>query len=208
MSCGWCELPLSELNSKRTQDLAIHGGSPTAKMDIKKDDLRTNRSFFNAVKKNLGGGVAKKLTVLIKPISSLATEIKVHMEMMPSTCLVHQTLLTFVSGFMNYKAEKLLNESKASGFRKPSGDVVISSFPKIYDCPDIVEELAVIWYEDALSKISSDMMNINFIKTRTKEFISRLYPILYSEEFKNLDQGTTKSAAGHGKLLDARKGLI
>ena len=205
MSCGWCELPVSELGNKRTHDLAINGGSPTAKVDIKKDDLRTNRTFFNNIKKGISGGVAKRLTVSVKPLTSLPSEVKLHLELMPSTCLVHHTLLTFVSGFMNYKAEKLLKETKASGFRKPSGDVVISCFPKIYDCPDIVEELGVIWYEDALPKISSDMMNINFIKSRTREFISRIYPVLYSEEFKNLDQGSTKSAAGLGKLLDARK---
>jgi len=107
---------------------------------------------------------------------------------MPSTCLVHGKLLTFVSGFMNYKSEKLLNETKsAGGIRKPSGDVVMSCFPKIYDCPDIVEELATCWTEDALNKISSDMLNIKFIKSKMQEYVCRLYPVLYCEEFKDLD---------------------
>lgn len=122
--------------------------------------------------------------------------------MMPSTCLVHLPLLTFVSGFMNYKGEKLLRESHAGGFRKPAGDVVISCFPKIYDNPDIVEELSQIWVEDVQAKVASDQLNIDFIKSKTKDFISRLYPVLYSEAFKAIEHsGTTKSAAGIGNTL-------
>jgi len=54
----------------------------------------------------------------------------------------------FMSGFMNYKAHRLLAEATKQGFYKPAGDNVIASLPKIYDCPEIVEELSVIWMED------------------------------------------------------------
>ena len=142
-------------------------------------------------------------------MASLSNEVKLHLEMMPSTCLVHLPLLTFVSGFMNYKGEKLLKESHAGGFRKPAGDVIISCFPKIYDNPDIVEELTQIWVEDVQSKMASDLLNIEVIKSKTKDFISRLYPVLYSEEFKAIDiNGTTRSAAGLGQTLGKRKQLI
>ena len=76
----------------------------------------------------------------MKPSSGMGADVRDYLELMPSTCLVHQALLTFVVGFMNYKGEKLLRES-GGGFRKPAGDAVISCFPKIYDNPDIVEEL-------------------------------------------------------------------
>lgn len=50
---------------------------------------------------------------------------------------------------------------------------------------------------------------MDYIVTKTKEFISRLYPVLYSEEFKDIEHaGTTRSAAGEPELLVKRKALI
>ena len=51
---------------------------------------------------------------------------------------------------MNYKADKLLKELTSGKFTKPSGDVVMSSFSKVYDNPDIIEELVLAWDEIAL----------------------------------------------------------
>lgn len=68
----------------------------------------------------------------------MPNDIKYHMMMMPSTCLVHRSLLHFASAFMNYKARKLLSEQEGGVFKKPSGDAVISCFPTVIDCPDIV----------------------------------------------------------------------
>lgn len=51
-------------------------------------------------------------------------------------------------GFMNYKAFKIINELEEGRMIKPSGDVVISCFPRIYNNPDIVEEIVEIWNED------------------------------------------------------------
>ena len=100
---------------------------------------------------------------------------------------------------MNYKAEKLLKEMTAGAFRKPGGDVVISSFPKIYDNPDIVEELSKIWVEYAMPEIKkSGELNCDFIMEKTVSFCQKLYPILFSEEFMSIEHtGTTKSGAGY-----------
>jgi hypothetical protein len=97
---------------------------------------------------------------------------------------VHQSLLYFVTGFMNYKADKLLREMTAGQFRKPAGDIVISSFPKIYDNPDIVEELSKCWVELAIPDINkAGPFNCDFIMEKTVLFCQKLYPILFSEEF-------------------------
>jgi hypothetical protein len=133
------------------------------------------------------------------------------LELMPSTCLVHKSLLYFMSGFMNYKAQKLLKEASKQGFYKPPGDNVIASLPTIYNCPDIVEELSSIWTEDIQPLIENHKRNldIDYIVTKTKETISRLYPILYSNEFKNILNGNqTSSAVGQPELLEKRKALI
>ena len=34
MSCGWCELPMEELQRAMTHKLVIHGGSPSAEVEI------------------------------------------------------------------------------------------------------------------------------------------------------------------------------
>ena len=213
MSCGWCELAFDELSAKKkTHNLTIHGGSPTAEEEIRAADLRTNRSGLKALQKTFAGGVKQRLTVEVKPVTALPPEVRDYLELMPSTCLVHQPLLTFVVGFMNYKGEKLLRES-GGGFRKPAGDAVISCFPKIYDNPDIVEELVAVWVEDVQPRIAGDHRNYDYIMSRTKDFICRLYPVLYSEEFKGMEHsGTTRSAnmgdRREGNLLAKRQALV
>jgi len=104
------------------------------------------------IQKTLAGNVIeKRLKIEVKPVEGLRPVEKYHLLLLPSTCLVHTKLILFVSAFMNYKARKLLDESLNGGrFKKPSGDVVISHFPQIYDNPDIVEELGTIWVEDVL----------------------------------------------------------
>lgn len=80
-------------------------------MQIAQDDVRAERSGLNAVKKVLAGGVVeKRLKIQITPINKLPADIRYHITMMPSTCLVQRNLLHFLSGFMNYKARKLLEE--------------------------------------------------------------------------------------------------
>ena len=127
---------------------------------------------------------------------------------MPSTCFMHKTLLYFISGFINYKSDKLLSETEGAGvFRKPTGDHIISSFPMIYDNPDIVEEMATLWFEDIQPQIDSKgKYNIKFIMEKTCDYIARLYPILYSNEFKDINRiDSTKSAMGSKKLLERRQ---
>ena len=86
--------------------------------------------------------------IAIIPIKNFGIHEKLYLEMMPSTCLIHKALITFMVGFINYKAFKIINESEEGKMIKPSGDAVLSCFSKIYDNPDIVEEIVEIWNED------------------------------------------------------------
>jgi len=84
----------------------------------------------------------------------------------------------------------------------------MSSFPKIYDCPDIVEELSSIWTEDIMPLLSKQGNDIDYIVTKTKETISRLYLILFSDAFKSLEGHPTQSSAGNMVLQMERRDLI
>lgn len=96
-------------------------------------------------------------------------------------------------------------------FRKPAGDAVISCFPMVMDCPDIVENLAVIWREDVEPEMrkANALTDVTWIIRRMKDYICRLYSILYSEHFKaNRIQGSTYSACGDGRAYEERWRLI
>jgi hypothetical protein len=64
------------------------------------------------------------------------------MNLMPSTCVLNKGLLGFIAGYRNYAGDVLLRQNS---MQEPMGNIVISCFPKIMDCPDIVEELAEIY---------------------------------------------------------------
>jgi hypothetical protein len=117
---------------------------------------------------------------------------------MPSTCFVHSNLLFFVSGFMNYKAQRLLKEMESGKFSKPSGDVVITSFPRIYDNPDIVEELVTYWVNRAVPEITkANELGIDLIIKKMEDFVKKIYPVLFSEEFMMTEHtNTAKSGVG------------
>lgn len=89
MSCGWSSIDIQDLHKSITIELPISGGNPQSEMQIAQDDVRAERTGFNAVKKVLAGGVVdKRLKVQITPVSKLPTDIRYHMTMMPSTCLI------------------------------------------------------------------------------------------------------------------------
>lgn len=152
MSCGWCECPVADFRVKDSnKTLVINGGSPEAIVDIKSGDIRDRGGLSKITQKLTGGSNKSFLKIEIMPYDRLSREQKSHMFMMPSTCFVHDSLLHFVSGFMNYKAEILLNEQMSGHFRKPQGDVVLANFPKILDSPDIVEEFVKIWQDETMT---------------------------------------------------------
>ena len=212
MSCGWSELSLDDIQGKSNgRALNIQGGSPFAQMEISNNEIRSKRTGLSAVQKAFTG-VQKRVVVDILPFALLKDE-KHHLSLMPATCLLHGSLLTFLSGFMNYKATKLLGEQGT--FMRPTGDVVLNSFPRIYDNPDIIEDVSYYWNDYIAPEIKkSGYLNCDFIMEKTAYVCKRVYPILYSDEFKNIEFiNTTKSGAGlknsQGEdLVAARKKLV
>lgn len=203
---------MAELSRGGEQQLPILGGNPASEMQIAASDVRAGRSGLNRVRKLFAGGVVEnRLKVQITPLSRLPPDVRYHVTMMPSTCLVHRNMLHFVSAFMNYKARKLLEEQVGGVFRKPAGDAVISCFPLVLDCPDIVENLSAIWREDVDPEMrrAKREMDLNWIIGRMKDFVCRLYSIIYSEHFKaNRLQAPTYTACADPRAHAERLRLI
>ena len=82
-------------------------------------------------------------------------------------------------------------------FKKPEGDSIVTTFAKVLDCPDICEVVSQIWSEDVWAPMNSKQrQNIENLILKTKEFLRRLYPVLYAERFNFKESNTTASASG------------
>ena len=125
-----------------THKLPIKGGAPNTEIIIKSEDIHAKRSGLGGIMKSITNKTVNSLlNVSIRPFTKFTEETRFHLDLLPSTCLIQKRLLYFVSGFRNYPGEKLLRETQSGTFRQPEGDVTISTFPKILDCPDVCEVL-------------------------------------------------------------------
>jgi hypothetical protein len=115
-----------------------------------------------------------------------------------------------VSGFRNYIGEKLLRDSNSAGpMKQPEGDIIISTFPKIIDSPDICETLIKVWSEDFWGPLNEKQKsNVDVVMQKSTEFIKKLYPVIYSEAFKYKESNPVESASGDGELFYKREELV
>ena len=88
--------------------LEVHGGSPTAQILIQESDVHTKRTGVQSILKIFSSKITSQLSVSFKLATSLDPEIKLHMQFLPSTCLIQRKLLLFVSGYRNYAGRRLL----------------------------------------------------------------------------------------------------
>ena len=101
-------------------------------------------------------------------------------------------------------------------------DILVSTFPKIIDCPDIITELIRIWHEDVMYKyiyiIFSIFSNVSTKSKRMKAFellfpkfeeiVTQLYLIVNATEFLYQRHDPTGSASGNQELYATRRKLI
>ena len=116
--------------------------------------------------------------------------------MLPGLCLIHKRMVHFVSGFRNYAADHLLKEVAANEFKQPGGDVAISTFPAVYDNPDIVEILVKLWTSDIIAGWNPEKKkNIKLCMQMSELYLSKIYPVLFSYDF-DTGKGSTESSIG------------
>ena len=61
---------------------------------------------------------------------------------------------------------------------------MVNTFATCLDCPDIVEQIVPIWTEDVWSTLTAnEKMNVENVILKTREFLRRLYPVIYADEF-------------------------
>jgi len=209
MSCGWSQLELNQCERELTKvKLEIKGGTPMNQIRIEDGDIHTKRSGMKGLLKMFNSNIKSTLIVTIQPMSKIDDATRTHMEFLPSTCVVNKKLVSFVSGYRNYAAEILIRGSTGGSMKKPAGDVVMSTFPKIMDCPDVLEILAMCWTEDFIEKRSAvEKRSIELAVTKIKDYIQRLYPVFYAEDFGYQLSNITESACGDPQKMTARQTL-
>ena len=176
---------------------------------IEDGDIHTKRSGVKGLLKMFNSNIKSTLIVSIYPMSKIDDATRTHMEFLPSTCVVPKKLVSFVSGYRNYAAEVLIRGSMGGSMKKPAGDVVMSTFPKIMDCPDVLEILSMCWTEDFVEKRSAtEKRSIDLAVTKVKDYIQRLYPVFYAEDFGYQLSNITESACGDTAKMTARSALI
>jgi hypothetical protein len=95
--------------------------------------------------------------------------------------------------------------------RKPDSDIILVMFSKILDNIDIIEKLAQIYQEDfwePMKNKDAKTCDLQAITEKTCEIITRLYPILYAQEFKLSETTGTDSACCDPELYAKRQELI
>ena len=210
-TAGWATTPLSTCERDVSKvKLEIQGGNPRNNIAIQKDDLQTKRTGINYLQKVFTTTATQStLFVSFKPSQYLEAETKYHLELLPSTCFVQKKLLNFVSGYRNFAAEQLLPSLATDSQKKPVGNIVMSSFPKILDSPDIVEVLAQIWWEDHMAPLNvAQKKSVELAMKKMEQVVNRIYPVLYSDEFEYRESEATHSMCGRASKLLQRKNLL
>lgn len=187
MSCGWAKTEIATCEKDVTKiKLQINGGSPLNNLAIGKDDIHTKRTGMKALVKMFNKNIKSSLIVSFKPLTGKGVEpdVALHLEMMPSTCLLQKKMLYFVSGYRNYAADKLLAQTQVGILKKPQGNVVMSCFPKVMDCPDMLEVVVQVWQEDVMATLTViQKKEVALMMKKMEEFVTKLYPVFFSDGF-------------------------
>ena len=197
-TAGWAETPIvtceKELSKVR---LEIQGGSPANALVISKDDVQTKRSGMKAIMKMFNNNIKSTIIVSFKPIMFTEAETKLHLELLPGTCLINKKMLYLVSGYRNYAAELLLSQMAVGNLKQPVGNVVMACFSKILDCPDLLEIVAQVWTEDHFATLTlAQKKSIEPIMKKMEDIVTRIYPVLFSEGFAYHSSNETESTIG------------
>jgi hypothetical protein len=131
---------------------------------------------------------------------NIASHHSYHIQLLPSTFVVNRPLLAFVSGFRNAAGSILLKQTQ---IRKPDGDCMMSCFPKIMDNIDVLENLVATYNEDFWKT-----KKIGEVIEKVREIITRLYPVIYSNDFKWSETTFSDSVCSDATLFEKRKAMI
>ena len=97
-SCGWCSIPMNNLQISRKEKLAIRGGSPSNVGDISQEDVRKKRTgFIPKLATLFEGQILSECPIRVKIFKDLTSEEKKYIDYLPGIIVCHSAAMNMIS---------------------------------------------------------------------------------------------------------------
>uniref|UniRef100_A0AAR2KMI4 SH3 domain-containing protein n=1 Tax=Pygocentrus nattereri TaxID=42514 RepID=A0AAR2KMI4_PYGNA len=185
LSCGWAFLKLFDENGAliplRTQELAVHGGTPyEGKADI--DATSTKRGSSSGVLQQML--MSRKQPKLIVKLRSPNTRTREQLNLLPDTIIGYLSTVRLLALYRQLLADALLLERVTMQNADLICSAVLATFPEVLDHPDLMDAFKVscwkVAYECFLCVLQKDITALK--KLFENVYMSSVFPLLYSAE--------------------------
>ena len=209
-SCGWCELPMTYLQTTRKEKIKIMGGSPMGESDISENDIRKKRiGFIPKLATLFEGAIRSECPIRVKLFNDLSNDEKKNINYLPSLIVCHAAAVQMISLYRQELGEYILNHKDY--LIKPIKDEfdLGNMFCKIADVTDAFRVMNEIWKEIVIDGGTSDQRNNeNYLRGNFDLFVKIINSVLYAEKFKYNPLDPTELPRGDIKLMQDRDILL
>ncbi|KAL7861451.1 hypothetical protein SRHO_G00128920 [Serrasalmus rhombeus] len=184
LSCGWAFLKLFDENGAliplRTQELAVHGGTPyEGKADI--DATSTKRGSSSGVLQQML--MSRKQPKLIVKLRSPNTRTREQLNLLPDTIIGYLSTVRLLALYRQLLADALLLERVTMQNADLICSAVLATFPEVLDHPDLMDAFKNSWVVSQNNLKRSDKKDITALKKLFENvYMSSVFPLLYSAE--------------------------
>ena len=209
-SCGWCAIPMNNLQISRKEKLKIVGGSPLGESDISENDIRKKRiGFLPKLATLFEGQIRSECPIRVKVFNDLSNDEKKYINYLPSLIVCHSLAMSMISIYRQEIGEYILNHKDyLLKCIKDEFDLA-NMFCKIADVPDAFRVMNEIWKEIIIDGSSSDKKNDeSYLRLNFEIFVKKINSILYAEKFKYNPLDPTEVPRGDIKLMQDRDILL
>ena len=209
-SCGWCSIPMNNLQISRKEKLAIRGGSPSNVGDISQEDVRKKRmGFIPKLATLFEGQILSECPIRVKIFKDLTSEEKKYIDYLPGIIVCHSAAMNMISIYRQMLGEYILNHKDYLLKCIKDENDLANMFCKIADVPDAFRVMNEIWREIIIDGSSSDQKNDeSFLRRNFEIFVNKINSILYAEKFKYNPLDPTELPRGDIKLMQDRDILL
>ena len=209
-SCGWCAIPMKNLQISRKEKLKIVGGSPLGESDISEYDIRKKRiGFLPKLATLFEGQIKSECPIRVKVFNDLSNDEKKYINYLPSLIVCHSLAMSLISIYRQEIGEYILNHKDyLLKCIKDEFDLA-NMFCKIADVPDAFRVMNEIWKEIIIDGSPSDKKNDeSYLRLKFEIFVKKINSILYAEKFKYNPLDPTELPRGDIKLMQDRDILL
>ena len=209
-SCGWCAIPMKNLQLSRKEKLPIKGGSPLGVSDISELDIRKKRiGFIPKLATLFEGQIQSECPIRVKIFKDLNNEEKKYINYLPGLIVCHSAAMNMISIYRQILGEYILNHKDYLIKCIQEENDLANMFCRIADVPDAFRVMNEVWKEIILDGSPSNLKNDeNFLRKSFDIFVKKINNILYAEKFKYNPLDPTELPRGDIRLMQDRDILL